>query len=229
MVHSIGVSIKTYKEVPPAVDFVLQNWGKTNKYESGTKLRIPIYDNRDVLLLAEGQTITPNFLEKIRNRNIAEVKVHESELARVYACQSQGGERVVPEHRASIRTNYETDASRALDVQLLKSGALGMPPGLQALGRSEVTIGEDGVRLADGTLAGSNLAMDQGVRNLVAYSRSTPAAALHAASTAPAAVLGDTTRGTLAPGARADLVLLTEDLELVATVVGGEVLHEERA
>ena len=55
-----------------------------------------------------------------------------------------------------------------------------------------------------------------------------PEAALHAASTAPAALLGDTIRGTLALGARADLVLLTEDLELVATVVGGEVLHDAR-
>jgi N-acetylglucosamine-6-phosphate deacetylase len=37
-------------------------------------------------------------------------------------------------------------------------------------------------------------------------------------------VLGDTIRGTLAHGARADLVLLTEGLDLVATVVAGEVL-----
>lgn len=94
----------------------------------GTRLRIPIYDSRDVLLLAEGQTITPTFLEKIRNRNIAEVKVHESELARVYACHSQGSERVVPDHRAAPRCNYETEATRALDAQLLRSGALGMPP-----------------------------------------------------------------------------------------------------
>jgi N-acetylglucosamine-6-phosphate deacetylase len=102
-------------------------------------------------------------------------------------------------------------------------GALGMPPGRQALGRTEVVIDDDGVRLADGTLAGSNLAMDQAVRNLVAFTGCAPEAALHAASTAPAALLGDTVRGTLALGARADLVLLTEDLDLVATVVGGTV------
>jgi N-acetylglucosamine-6-phosphate deacetylase len=108
-------------------------------------------------------------------------------------------------------------------------GALGMPPGRQALGRTEVSIAEDGVRLVDGTLAGSNLAMDQGVRNLVAFSGCPPDAALHAASTAPAALLGDPIRGTLALGARADLVLLTEDLQLVATIVGGTVLHDARS
>jgi N-acetylglucosamine-6-phosphate deacetylase len=107
--------------------------------------------------------------------------------------------------------------------------ALGMPAGRHTLGRAEVTVGDDGVRLADGTLAGSNLPMDQGVRNLVAFSGCSPDAAVHAASTAPASLLGDTIRGTLAPGARADLVLLTDDLQLVATVVGGEVLHDTRA
>jgi N-acetylglucosamine-6-phosphate deacetylase len=106
--------------------------------------------------------------------------------------------------------------------------ALGMAPGRQTLGRAEVTVDDDGVRLADGTLAGSNLPMDRGVRNLVGFSGCPPEAAVHAASTAPAALLGDTFRGTLAAGARADLVLLTDDLQLVATIVGGEVLHEAR-
>jgi len=107
-------------------------------------------------------------------------------------------------------------------------GALGMPHGRMTLGRTVVTIDDGGVRLADGNLAGSNLAMDQGVRNLVAFSGCPTEAALHAASTAPAAVLGDTVRGTLAPGARADLVVLTRELELVATIVGGEILYDAR-
>ena len=123
-------------------------------------------------------------------------------------------------------------AQRALGARLTivtdAVGALGMPGGTQRLGRREVTVGDDGVRLADGTLAGSNLSMDQGVRNLVAFTGCTPSVALHAAATAPAAVLGDTTRGTLSPGARADAVLLTEDLHLVATIVGGVVLHDAR-
>jgi N-acetylglucosamine-6-phosphate deacetylase len=32
----------------------------------------------------------------------------------------------------------------------------------------------------------------------------------------------------LAPGARADLVVLTEELELVATVIGGEMVYDGR-
>lgn len=123
-------------------------------------------------------------------------------------------------------------AQRALGERLTivtdAVGALGMAPGRQPLGRGEVTVGEDGVRLADGTLAGSNLAMDQGVRNLVAFTGCEADVALHAAATAPARVLGDATRGELIPGSRADLVILTDDLHLVSTIAGGEVVHDAR-
>ena len=105
-------------------------------------------------------------------------------------------------------------------------GALGMPEGRHSIGRAEVTIGENGVRLADGTLAGSNLPMDQGVRNLLAFSGCMTDAALRAASAAPARLLGDVSRGTLAPGGRADVVLLTEALDLATTFVAGVVLHD---
>ena len=67
-------------------------------------------------------------------------------------------------------------------------------------------------RLADGTLAGGTVGMDQMVRNLVAFSGCTPAIALVAASTTPAAVVGDPSRGSLASGCRADVVLLSPDL-----------------
>lgn len=123
-------------------------------------------------------------------------------------------------------------AQRALGERLTivtdAVGALGMPFGRHSIGRTEVTIGDDGVRLADGTLAGSNLPMDQGVRNLMAFSGCAPAAAVRAASAAPATLLTDPTRGTLALGARADVVLLTETLDLVTTFVGGEIVHDAR-
>jgi N-acetylglucosamine-6-phosphate deacetylase len=102
--------------------------------------------------------------------------------------------------------------------------ALGQPPGQHG----PVTVGADGVRLADGTLAGSNLAMDEGVRNLVAFAGCPPEVAVAAASTNPARLLHDGLRGTLAPGARADAVLLDAHLHVVATVVGGLVVHDAR-
>lgn len=86
----------------------------------------------------------------------------------------------------------------------------------------------EGYRLADGTLAGCDVALDEAVRNLRDFSGCSTADAVTAASTTPAAVLGDPTRGSLAPGARADLVVLTPDLHLVSTYVGGELVHDAR-
>jgi N-acetylglucosamine-6-phosphate deacetylase len=86
----------------------------------------------------------------------------------------------------------------------------------------------DAVRLADGTLAGSTLSLDRAVRNLVDFAGVTLADAVRAVTSTPAAVLGLTDRGVVAPGAVGDLVLLTPAGEVVATVVGGRVAYDAR-
>jgi N-acetylglucosamine-6-phosphate deacetylase len=101
--------------------------------------------------------------------------------------------------------------------------ALGAPPGPLRLGDSTVTAGPDGVRLADGTLAGSDLSLDRAVRNLVAFTGCPLADAVAAASAVPCALLGEADRGVLAPGAVGDVVVLTPAGEVVATVIGGAV------
>ena len=51
LVHSIGVSVQAADDSIEEVNFVLQNWGKTNKYESGTTLRVPCPANgREVII-----------------------------------------------------------------------------------------------------------------------------------------------------------------------------------
>ena len=76
-------------------------------------------------------------------------------------------------------------------------------------------------RLADGTLAGSCLTMDAAVRNAVASGVGL-AAALVAASTSPAAVLGATDRGVIEVGRRADLTALDDSLAVREVFVGGQ-------
>ena len=70
------------------------------------------------------------------------------------------------------------------------------------------------------TLAGSVIALDSAVRNLVALGVSLPRA-VAAASRNPLAVVGVTDRGRLAPGQRADLVELDEGLGVVAVTKAG--------
>lgn len=85
-----------------------------------------------------------------------------------------------------------------------------------------VRRGDDGVpRLADGTLAGSALTMDAAVRNAVAAGVDL-VAALAAATSTPAGLLGLADRGRLEVGARADLVALDPGLGVAEVWVGGE-------
>jgi N-acetylglucosamine-6-phosphate deacetylase len=88
------------------------------------------------------------------------------------------------------------------------------------LGGRPVQVRDGAVRLPDGTLAGSVLTMDEAVRNLVACGASL-AEAVHAASTAPARLLGREDLGALRPGAPAHLTVLDDALWPVRTVVGG--------
>jgi N-acetylglucosamine-6-phosphate deacetylase len=88
------------------------------------------------------------------------------------------------------------------------------------LGGRRVQIRDGAVRLPDGTLAGSVLTMDEAVRNLVASGASL-ADAVHAASAAPARLLGRDDLGALQPGAPAHLTVLDEELRVVRTLVGG--------
>lgn len=73
-----------------------------------------------------------------------------------------------------------------------------------------------------GTLAGAHLDMATAVRNVVKLAQLPLEDALRAASLTPARFLGlDKERGTLAAGAHADLVALSEGLNVVATWVDG--------
>jgi N-acetylglucosamine-6-phosphate deacetylase len=74
----------------------------------------------------------------------------------------------------------------------------------------------------EGTLAGAHLDMASAVRNAVRLAQLPLEDALRAASLTPARFLGlDNERGALVPGARADLVALTQELKVVATWLDG--------
>jgi N-acetylglucosamine-6-phosphate deacetylase len=99
--------------------------------------------------------------------------------------------------------------------------AAGMAPGPFRLGAVEAFAQAGGPpRLADGTIAGSALHLDEAVRNAVAVGV-TPERALSAATAVPAAALRDASRGDLAPGRRADLVWWDDELRVRAVWIAG--------
>lgn len=98
--------------------------------------------------------------------------------------------------------------------------AAGMPDGQYHLGTHAITKRGDTVRLADGSLAGSVLTMDQALRNLLVLNVPLAEAARRCGSLA-AAYLGLEDRGRLVPGAAADIVVLTGRHELEAVLAEG--------
>ena len=101
------------------------------------------------------------------------------------------------------------------------TAACGMPDGPYMLGRQVVHKCLGGVRLPDGTLAGSTLTMDQALRNLVDLGLDLADASARV-STHAADYLGLHDRGRLVAGAHADVLLLDRELNLKAVYVEGE-------
>ena len=108
------------------------------------------------------------------------------------------------------------------------TAATGMPDGDYKLGRQTVTKCMGGVRLADGTLAGSTLTMDQAVRNLVAIGLSLQEACRRA-SEVPAGFLGLFDHGRLEVGAVADIAVFDSKLNLIQVFVEGETIDHLNA
>jgi N-acetylglucosamine-6-phosphate deacetylase len=102
------------------------------------------------------------------------------------------------------------------------TAAAGMPDGEYRLGEHMVQKCLGGVRLADGTLAGSALTMDQALRNLVQVLDLTLPEAARRVSTAAADYLGLADRGRLAAGAWADVVVMDAALHVQRVFVEGE-------
>ena len=104
------------------------------------------------------------------------------------------------------------------------TSATGMPDGAYMLGSQRVMKCAGCVRLASGdSLAGSALTMDQALRNLVGIGL-TLADASDRVSRFPADYLGMQDRGRLAPGARADIVVLDDELQVRSVLLHGHPL-----
>ncbi len=103
------------------------------------------------------------------------------------------------------------------------TSAAAMPDGDYRLGSYTVRKCLGGVRLPDGTLAGSALTMDQALRNLVAIGLTLEDASLRL-SRFPAEYAGLPDRGRLAVGAWADIVVIDRELNVTAVYGEGEAL-----
>jgi N-acetylglucosamine-6-phosphate deacetylase len=100
--------------------------------------------------------------------------------------------------------------------------ATGMGDGRFRLGPFEVDV-QGGRCEHEGKLAGSVLTLDRAVHNITRFTGWSLQNALRLATLNPARVLGRNDIGVLAPGARADLVLLSSDGAVQRTIIDGQV------
>ncbi len=122
-----------------------------------------------------------------------------------------------------VKFAYDTISSDRMIMITDAMRAQGLPDGQYDLGGQEVHVTGNEARLADGTLAGSVLTMDQAVRNMLEFTGCGWTDIVKMSSYNPAAELGITDqKGVIKTGADADLVLYDDDGNLVHTFIKGE-------
>ncbi len=105
--------------------------------------------------------------------------------------------------------------------------AKGTAAAVSELGGQTVYVNDGQARLADGTLAGSLLKMNEAVKTLVTKSGSGIEKAIDCATYNPALNLGiEEECGIIKDGARADFTLLDENFNVMLTVVGGNIVYK---
>ena len=146
-------------------------------------------------------------------------------LDKVFAEMICDGHHVHPA-AARVVTRARGPQETVLITDCMRAG--GMGEGQSRLGEFEVVVKDGTARLKDtGNLAGSILELKQGVKNVVDWGLVSPAEALRMASLTPAQSVGiDSVCGRIAPGYEADFIVVSDQLELEATYLDGELRYQ---
>ena len=146
-------------------------------------------------------------------------------LDKVFAEMICDGHHVHPA-AARVVTRARGPKETVLITDCMRAG--GMGEGQSRLGEFEVVVKDGTARLKDtGNLAGSILELKQGVKNVVDWGLVSPAEALRMSSLTPAQSVGiDSVCGRIAPGYEADFIVVSDQLELEATYLDGELRYQ---
>ncbi len=106
--------------------------------------------------------------------------------------------------------------------------AMGLPDGRYVYNNVEYEARDGAARYKDGTLIGTAVGLSRLVARLVRFTHCSMVAAIETVTVNPARILGlEETKGRVAPGYDADLVLLDRGLSVRTTIVGGQVVYED--
>lgn len=106
--------------------------------------------------------------------------------------------------------------------------ATGLPDGEYELGGQEIVVEGGTSRIKEtGRLAGSTLTMDDAIKNVYSELDYGLTDVVRMATLNPATVIGYSNKGRLNPGCSGDIAVLDSELNVLATVVEGEILYEK--
>lgn len=100
--------------------------------------------------------------------------------------------------------------------------AAGLSDGVYELGGQTVYVKDGKATLEDGTIAGAAVCQSEAFRRLVSFGIPLEQAVMAATHTPARAIHMDHEIGSIAPGKRADITILNEDLTVYAVVLGGQ-------
>jgi N-acetylglucosamine-6-phosphate deacetylase len=130
-------------------------------------------------------------------------------------------------HPAVLRLAYHALGPKRFVTITDGMHAMGLPDGHYVYNKLEYESKDGTARYKDGTLIGTALGLSQMLARLIRFAPCSAATAIQTVTENAAAVLGlGRTKGALAPGQDADLVILDKDLSVHATIVAGRVVYQ---
>ena len=122
-----------------------------------------------------------------------------------------------------VKLVYRIKGSEKLILITDSMSATGCPDGNYAIAGQPVTVRKGRAETPDGKLAGSTLNLWDAVKNLMVFAGASLSEAVLCATRNPARALGIAERvGAIAPGRRADLLAVTQDLIIDTVFAAGE-------
>ena len=129
-------------------------------------------------------------------------------------------------HPAAVKIAYKQKGNQQFYLITDAMRAKGMSDGEYDLGGQNVIVKGSEARLASGALAGSILKMNDGLKNVLAFTGDTLDNVWRVASLNQAIALNiDNQKGSLKVGKDADIVIVNDDIKVLTTIKAGQVHH----
>ncbi len=131
---------------------------------------------------------------------------------------------LVHTHPSTLEFTYRMKQDKLIVItDAMRAGC--MKAGIYELGGDKVIVKEGQARLENGTLAGSVLRLNEGLKKMKEHTSMSLVEVVNSVTKIPAQKLG-ISKGELKEGYDADIVIFDEDFSIISTIIAGEVKYK---